>query len=224
MTQIEAIVLLMLTFVATASGSYWTGREAIRAAKKWKGGLDQPLIELNENVAENVPVHWPLNSLRWPQPTVDGERKLSHEVCALYAHEAWRKYNRVRGASELALVVGGAWLGTTLPVTIRTLFAGDDGFVLGVIPAVMVNLEWWGMVAPLAVIWIGLSLQSDADGIGLVRETYLESSSRTEAEGSRKADDALRAPNGLRSRRVLGSGRLRGAIRRTAAMRQRSTT
>lgn len=174
MTQLLAGLLLLLVFAVCASMSYWTGREAIRAIRKWAAGRDQPLISLDPTIADGMPAHWPLNSVRWPQPFVDGRRALSRELCALYAHEAWRKYNRVRAASELALVIGGAWLGITLPMTIKTLFTGDGGFVLGFVPAVMGEPKWWVVMGAPAVVWFGLSLQSDAEGIALARAAYAE--------------------------------------------------
>ncbi|MFI6827575.1 hypothetical protein ACIBG5_10780 [Kribbella sp. NPDC050241] len=213
MTQLLAGLLLLIVFAVCAGMSYWTGREAIRAIRKWTAGRDQPLISLDPTIADGIPAHWPLNSVRWPQPFVDGRRALSRELCALYAHEAWRKYNRARAASELALVIGGAWLGITLPKTIKTLFTADGGFVLGIIPGVMGDPEWWVVMGAPAVVWLGLSLQSEAEGIALVRAAYAEAVDWDEEESTGSPQEGLELHDQPRGFGASIRRRLRDSVR-----------
>ncbi|MFC6155046.1 hypothetical protein [Kribbella jiaozuonensis] len=74
----------------------------------------------------------------------------------------------------MALVVGGAWLGTTLPNTLQTLFAGERTLLLGFFSSVFLDPHWWNVVLPGAVIAVGLNLQSEADGIELVKAAYAD--------------------------------------------------
>src|SRR5262245_53919022 len=92
---------------------------AVNAVRNWntyKKGRRRPLLDgVTAERLMAIPISWPLDDRRWPPPWSGDDRKLPAEVARAYFRLADRLKRNLLLLSEVLLVVGGSWLGVTLP-------------------------------------------------------------------------------------------------------------
>lgn len=92
------------------------GRKGVEEWRRFRRGRGQPLLAgVTAAQLAAIPIDWPLPETRWPAPLQDPSRPMEPVIAAAYSRLAGRA-KRVSGvAAQVLLVVGGGWLGVTLP-------------------------------------------------------------------------------------------------------------
>jgi hypothetical protein len=62
-----------------------------------------------------IPIEWPLREKRWPPPWKHGSRSMDAEVADAYSRLAARIRRTTTIVADVLFIVGGAWLGVSLP-------------------------------------------------------------------------------------------------------------
>jgi hypothetical protein len=92
---------------------------ARRGAKNWRQfrcGRKRPLLtEVTPDQLTAIRIEWPLVEKRWPPPWADDSRAMEPELAAAYGRLAARARRTSSVIAEVLFIVGGAWLGVSLP-------------------------------------------------------------------------------------------------------------
>lgn len=85
--------------------------------KTFRAGLGKPILkDATLPKLALMPKEWPLRQKRWPSPRTEGGPDMEPELAGAYARLAIQRRDNSSLAAEILAVIGGSWLGVTIPV------------------------------------------------------------------------------------------------------------
>lgn len=146
----------LVTFAGAASVASWAALPAVRSWRRYRAGVGKPLLHgITDSQLERLPTQWVLRAKRWPPPNPGSPGVvMSRPAACAYAMLADTAAARAKILAEVLIVLGGAWLGTTITDIVATLReAGERSASAGVDwpPAILRVDAWEGIVHFLPV-------------------------------------------------------------------------
>lgn len=104
----------MALFTLLGGFSAWG---AVGNLRRWRASLSKPAIPENLGAQDLRAIEegWPLRQTRWPRPYVNEAWTMEEERAAVYARLAKRQARWMILLGDALAVVGGSWLGVTIP-------------------------------------------------------------------------------------------------------------
>lgn len=151
--------------------------------REYKAGRGKPLLAgVSRELVENAAAEWPLREVWWPPPNPGGEDAVMEPWLAhAYARLAERTRSALLIVVQVMTIVGGSWLGITLPAMwadYRRLAANEDnsGSNRDVLSGyrVVLNLHFLVHFAPALVIAAAMMLLMVANSYAAAAAAYTE--------------------------------------------------
>lgn len=170
--MIGTVVQLAALLLLLAGGGLST-RSALRAFNAYREGRGKPLLvhATPENLAD-LQAAWPFREARWPRPVAADPEPMHRTEAAAYARLAFRSQRRSVIAGQALAVIGGAWLGVSLPSTWR-LMTDPNGIDVA-------SPAFWQLLGVMVLIEIALLIGDQANDYEAVRTVYRRHALRTD--------------------------------------------
>jgi len=166
----------LVTFViaCAALASLWACQRNIR---HWWSHRQLPLILATADELPDVP-EWPFRDRRWPRPYAEEAEPMAPKISAIYARLCRERSMIRRGVGQVAITVGGAWLGVRLPELGPSASAMSGS---GAIP--LLTSDYWANALPIFLILAGIYLLvSSAPRYDMAQSVYRRAAERPREE------------------------------------------
>lgn len=175
--EVIQLVLGCAAWAALAGFCGWRGAVNWRRFRRSRG---KPILEgITEAQVRGAAAEWPLRETRWPPPNPEGSDAMQPWLASAYARLADRMHFSLLIAAEVLVVVGGSWLGITLPgiwADIRRSGNANAASQSGtaVFPWSVVGIQGFLHLLPVVLIMVAMLLLVTARQYSAMNTAYRE--------------------------------------------------
>lgn len=102
--------------IACCGGAFWCGRRSVHSWNEFSKGRGRPLLAgVPDQALASQRSEWPARESRWPVPVPSTGAHMTRPLAQAYARLADRAHRRALATAQVIALIGGAWLGTSLP-------------------------------------------------------------------------------------------------------------